>query len=39
MTQVKHIFKCKIYDLMLNWKQTRDGATALLIKGARRVGK
>ena len=24
---------------MLQWKQTRDGATALLIKGARRVGK
>lgn len=24
---------------MLNWKQTRDGKTALLIKGARRVGK
>ena len=24
---------------MLNWKQTRNGNTALLIKGARRVGK
>lgn len=24
---------------MLNWKQTKDGKTALLIKGARRVGK
>ncbi len=24
---------------MLQWKQTRDGSTALLIKGARRVGK
>lgn len=39
MTQTKHIFKRKLYDQMLNWKQTRDGATALLIKGARRVGK
>lgn len=24
---------------MLHWKQTKDGSTALLIKGARRVGK
>lgn len=33
------IFKRKIYSKMLEWKQTRDGSTALLIKGARRVGK
>ena len=33
------IFKRKIYDKMLQWKQARDGETALLIKGARRVGK
>lgn len=33
------IFKRKIYDKMLLWKRTRDGSTALLIKGARRVGK
>ena len=33
------VFKRKIYDKMLEWKQSRDGATALLIKGARRVGK
>lgn len=39
MKQTPHIFKRKIYDLMLNWKQTRNGNTALLIKGARRVGK
>ena len=31
--------KRKIYQKMLNWKQTRKGASALLIKGARRVGK
>jgi len=35
----ERIFKRKLYDKMLQWKQTRDGATALLIKGARRVGK
>jgi uncharacterized protein len=36
----KHrIFKRKIYDQMLQWKQERKGTTALLIKGARRVGK
>ena len=35
----ERIFKRKIYDKMLQWKQTRDGATALLLKGARRVGK
>ena len=33
------IFKRKIYDKMLQWKRERDGSTALLIKGARRVGK
>ena len=33
------VFKRKIYDKMLQWKQTKDGTTALLIKGARRVGK
>lgn len=33
------IFKRKIYGQMLEWKQKRDGSTALLIKGARRVGK
>ena len=32
-------FKRKIYDKLLKWKQERDGDTALLIQGARRVGK
>lgn len=32
-------FKRKIYDTMLKWKKERDGDTALLIQGARRVGK
>ena len=33
------VFKRKIYDKMLKWKSEQDGKTALLIKGARRVGK
>lgn len=32
-------FKRKIYDKKLEWKQRDDGRTALLIQGARRVGK
>ncbi|MDO4772706.1 MAG: AAA family ATPase [Bacillota bacterium] len=32
-------FKRKIYDRMLRWKEESSGDTALLIKGARRVGK
>lgn len=33
------IFKRKLYDQLLAWKQTNIGQTALLIEGARRVGK
>jgi predicted AAA+ superfamily ATPase len=33
------IFKRKIYEMMLQWKRNSNGRTALLIKGARRVGK
>ncbi|MBQ9546981.1 MAG: AAA family ATPase, partial [Bacteroidales bacterium] len=33
------VFKRKIYSEMLQWKQSRQGKTALLIKGARRVWK
>ncbi|MBR4324517.1 MAG: ATP-binding protein [Bacteroidales bacterium] len=32
-------FKRKLYDKMLKWKTERNGATALLIQGARRIGK
>ncbi|MBR6590280.1 MAG: ATP-binding protein [Bacteroidaceae bacterium] len=32
-------FKRKIYDTMLRWKTERNGDTALLIQGARRIGK
>ncbi len=33
------IFKRKIYDELLQWKRTDNGKTAVLIQGARRVGK
>ncbi len=33
------MFKRKIYDKLLAWKQESAGRTALLIEGARRVGK
>ena len=33
------IFKRKIYNELLQWKRTDEGRTALLIQGARRVGK
>ena len=33
------IFKRKLYDKLLEWKNNRQGRTAVLIEGARRVGK
>lgn len=33
------LFKRKIYDSILEWKERSKGRTALLIEGARRVGK
>ena len=33
------IFKRKLYEDMLRWKTESNGSTALLVKGARRVGK
>lgn len=33
------LFKRKIYGKMLEWKQQSEGKTALLIEGARRIGK
>ncbi len=32
-------FKRKIYNDLLNWKEAKQGSTALLIEGARRIGK
>jgi predicted AAA+ superfamily ATPase len=34
-----NIFKRKLYQKLLDWKTTDQGKTALLIEGARRVGK
>lgn len=33
------MFKRKCYDALLEWKRTSNGKSALLIEGARRVGK
>ena len=33
------VFRRKIYGRMLDWKRQSAGKTALLIKGARRIGK
>lgn len=33
------MFKRKIYDELLAWKRQSNGSTALLVEGARRVGK
>lgn len=33
------VFKRKIYERILDWKRKNNGKTALLIEGARRVGK
>ena len=35
----KPVFKRKIYNTILEWKEKRSEKYALLIKGARRVGK
>ena len=35
----KRIFKRKIYSQILQWKEENDGSSALLVEGARRVGK
>lgn len=35
----ERIFKRKIYDRLLQWKKRSNGKSALLIEGARRIGK
>ena len=37
--EANRMFKRKIYSKMLEWKQNSQGKTALLIEGARRIGK
>ena len=39
MEYPERVFKRKIYEKLIDWKRTKDGQTALLIRGARRVGK
>lgn len=39
MEQIKNIFKRKIYNKLLEWKRRENGASAILIEGARRIGK
>ena len=36
---MKRVFKRKIYEKMQTWKSESSGRTALLVEGARRVGK
>ena len=36
---MKTVFKRKLYDRLLEWKNERQGKTAILVEGARRVGK
>lgn len=33
------IFKRKIYDKLLEWKELSAGSSAILLEGARRIGK
>lgn len=33
------IFRRKLYDRLLEWKRVQNGKTAILVEGARRVGK
>lgn len=35
----KKVFRRKIYNQILKWKQESNGSTALMIQGARRIGK
>ena len=35
----QRVFKRKIYDNILDWKRKNNGRTALLVEGARRIGK
>ena len=35
----KRVFKRKIYNAIGEWKRKSNGQTALLIEGARRIGK
>lgn len=36
---MKHVFRRKIYQQILQWKQENQGRSAVLVEGARRIGK
>ncbi len=36
---MERIFKRKIYQQLIEWKENQNGKTAILVEGARRVGK
>ena len=36
---MERIFKRKLYERLLEWKRVQNGKSAILIEGARRVGK
>lgn len=36
---MERVFKRKLYDRLLEWKRVQNGKTAIMIEGARRVGK
>ena len=38
-TMIQRVFKRKIYERILKWKQDSNGKSALMIQGARRIGK
>ena len=35
----KRVFKRKIYNKILKWKNESNGETALMVQGARRIGR
>ena len=39
LTNMKRVFRRKIYDTLRSWKKREDGRSALLVQGARRIGK
>ena len=39
LINMERIFKRKLYDRLLEWKRVQNGKSAILIEGARRVGK
>ncbi len=39
MAEHKIIFKRKLYNRLLQWKENENGRSAILIEGARRIGK